>query len=67
MGQAETDPDIAALMAVTDVLVDGPFISEQRDIGLAFRGSANQRLLDLPASILQGQPVEWHDPVWNSY
>ena len=67
MGQAETDPDIAALMAVTDVLVDGPFILEQRDIGLAFRGSANQRLLDLPASILQGQPVEWHDPVWNSY
>ena len=66
MGQAETDPDIAALMAVTDVLVDGPFILEQRDIGLAFRGSANQRLLDLPASILQGQPVEWHDPVWNS-
>ena len=34
-------------LAQTDVLVDGPFIEAQKDISLRFRGSANQRILDL--------------------
>ena len=54
--------DIAALLAVTDVLIDGPFLLEQRDISLAFRGSGNQRLLDVPASLRTGKAVEWSDP-----
>jgi anaerobic ribonucleoside-triphosphate reductase activating protein len=62
--QSANNPDIAALLAVTDVLIDGPFLLEQRDISLAYRGSSNQRLIDLPASLQQGKPVEWTDPIW---
>ncbi len=64
LAQRSNDEAIAALLSVTDVLIDGPFILEQRDIGLAYRGSSNQRLLDLPASLRQGKPVEWADPAW---
>ena len=35
-----------------DVLVDGPYKQEQRNISLAFRGSANQRLIDVPKSLI---------------
>lgn len=64
LAQSSNDEAIAALLSVTDVLIDGPFILEQRDISLAYRGSSNQRLLDLPASLRQGKPVEWADPAW---
>ncbi len=67
MEQSRNNPDIAALLAVTDVLIDGLFLLEQRDIGLAFRGSGNQRLLDVPASLRQGKAIEWTDPVWSAY
>lgn len=41
------DPDIDALLAETDVLIDGPFIEAQKDLELVFRGSGNQRLIDM--------------------
>lgn len=34
-----------------DVLVDGPYVESRRDISLAFRGSSNQRLIDVSASL----------------
>ena len=37
------------ILAMTDVLVDGPFIEELKDISLKFRGSSNQRILNLKA------------------
>ena len=40
-----------AMLSQIDVLVDGPFIEEQKDISLVFRGSANQRILDLPRTL----------------
>ena len=40
-----------------DVIVDGPYIEEQRDITLAFRGSKNQRLIDVKETIKQGKIV----------
>ena len=51
----------APLLSQLDVLVDGPFLIGQKDISLRFRGSCNQRLLDVPASLNAGQPVEWID------
>ena len=59
-----TDP----LLALLDVLVDGPFIQAQYDISLRFRGSANQRLLDMPRSLAEGKPVLWQDkPVFSTH
>jgi anaerobic ribonucleoside-triphosphate reductase activating protein len=44
------DADVQALLKLTDYLKDGPYIHDQRDIGLKFRGSANQRLIDMNAT-----------------
>ena len=49
------------LLALLDVLVDGRFVEAQHDITLRFRGSSNQRLLDVPRSLAAGQPVWWED------
>ncbi|MCL2122074.1 MAG: anaerobic ribonucleoside-triphosphate reductase activating protein [Clostridiales bacterium] len=54
---AETDPDIANLLQETDLLVDGPYVEALKDIGLRFRGSVNQRLIDLKASRAEGKTV----------
>lgn len=45
--------------ALADVVVDSPFIQELRDADLLFRGSSNQRLVDVPASLSAGRMVEW--------
>ena len=49
------------LLALLDVLVDGRFVQAEYDISLRFRGSRNQRLLDVPKSLAAGQPVWWED------
>ena len=45
------------LLEQLDVLVDGPFIEKLRDPDLLFRGSSNQRLIDVPASLNKGEAV----------
>lgn len=47
------------LLGLLDVLVDGPFILEQKELSLRFRGSANQRLIDVPASLKAGKVLIW--------
>lgn len=42
------------MLELIDVLVDGEFIEEQKDISLAFRGSANQRIIDVKSSLQSG-------------
>ena len=42
-----------------DVLVDGPYIEEQRDITLPFRGSKNQRLIDVKETIKQNKIIQY--------
>lgn len=49
--------DKAELLGELDVLVDGRFELAQRDLTLAFRGSRNQRVLDVPASLAAGRAV----------
>lgn len=44
-----------------DVIVDGPYIEEQRDITLKFRGSRNQRLIDVKETIKQGKIITVQD------
>jgi anaerobic ribonucleoside-triphosphate reductase activating protein len=43
------DAGVTALLDNTDLLVDGPFVLAERDLTLTFRGSRNQRLIDLRA------------------
>jgi len=53
------DPAVWELLTLADVVVDGPFVRELADLGLAFRGSANQRLIDVRASLEKGETVLW--------
>ena len=62
--RAKDDPALAALLAETDVLVDGPFILAQRSLELDFCGSKNQRLIDMNETRRQGRIVLWTPPVW---
>jgi len=49
------------ILALCDVLVDGPYVSSLRDITLLFRGSSNQRLIDLRKSEKAGNIVLWEN------
>ena len=51
------------LLSLLDVLVDGRFVEEQKDLSLLFRGSSNQRILNVPRSLASGEPI-WLDGVW---
>ena len=55
----EGDPDQLALLEATDVLVDGPFLTEKKSYAALFRGSSNQRLIDVAASRRAGRAVLW--------
>lgn len=46
------------LLKITDFLIDGPFILEQKDWEIKFRGSSNQRYIDCQESLKQGRAVE---------
>lgn len=59
--EALTLPGFLELCPYIDVLVDGPFESDKRDISLLFRGSANQRLIDVGATLRVGEVVIWSD------
>lgn len=47
------------LLSLIDVLVDGRFLEAQKDLTLQFRGSANQRIIDVPASLAAGEVKIW--------
>ncbi len=55
-------PGCRGLLDFIDVIVDGPFIKSQRDLNLRFRGSSNQRLINVPES-LKGEIVWWNDGI----
>ncbi len=45
------------MLSLLDVLVDGPFVEELKNIRLIFRGSSNQRVLNMKETLKQGKPV----------
>lgn len=51
--------EMQEFLACIDVLVDGEFILEQKDISLQFRGSGNQRIICVQESLAQGKVVLW--------
>ena len=56
------DPEITReYLSYLDVLVDGPFIQSRKNLTLRFRGSDNQRLIDVPESLRRGEVVLWED------
>ena len=55
------------LLELLDVLVDGPYIEKLRDPDLLFRGSSNQRLIDVQKSLYSGQTVLWSPDVSVAY
>ena len=64
MARAKEDPEILRLLGWLDVVVDGPFVQALRDRNLLFRGSGNQRILDVKASLAAGEAVWTKDPAW---
>ena len=61
------DPDLDRLLQLADKLVDGPFILEQRDLTLQFRGSRNQRVIDLNRTRETGILTEYTEDKWNVF
>ncbi|NLD51335.1 MAG: anaerobic ribonucleoside-triphosphate reductase activating protein [Clostridiales bacterium] len=58
------DPAVDHLLALVDVLVDGPFVLAQKSLDVPWRGSRNQRLIDVQQSLQAGETVFWQAPAW---
>jgi len=56
--RAKREKGIKALLEYADVIVDGPFEVERRSLSLKWRGSKNQRVIDVQKSIAMGNTVE---------
>ena len=66
LAKSSRDQAVRRLLEAGWLLVDGPYLSEQRDLNLPYRGSSNQRLLDLKASLNRQEAVEWRGNGWCS-
>ena len=53
----EGSDDQKALLASIDILIDGPFLMAEKSLEVAFRGSRNQRILDVKKSLAEGKAV----------
>ena len=62
MKMSQANPDIACLLNNIDVLVDGPFVEGLKSLELDWRGSSNQRVIDLAKTRDVGAIVEWKQP-----
>ena len=52
------------LLEYLDVLIDGPFIQNEKSLEFAFRGSKNQRIIDVPKSLQTGSAIPVTSPRW---
>lgn len=51
------NPSIAKLLSYLSILVDGPFVLSQRSLSAKFKGSTNQRIINVQSSLELGHPV----------
>lgn len=51
------DPQVRRLLEYTDILVDGPYVESERNLALRFRGSSNQRIIDMKKTLDTGKTV----------
>lgn len=63
---SEQQPAVLELLRAVDVLVDGPFVEAEKDLNLVFRGSGNQRIIDVPRSLDKKAPVVIPDMYFRS-
>lgn len=52
-------PFVDKILKNIDILVDGEFIEEKKNITLKFRGSENQRLINIPETLKSGKVILW--------
>ena len=57
-------PAQKALLANIDILIDGPFLMAEKSLEIPFRGSTNQRILDVPQSLKAGAPIPTKSKRW---
>ena len=55
------DETLREILKYTDVLVDGAYVDELRDISLPFRGSSNQRIIDVEKSLTENKVILWEE------
>ena len=56
------DPEVTKeFLSYLDVLVDGPFVLDKKNLSLRFRGSSNQRIIHVPSSLEKGEVILWED------
>ena len=52
-------PFVDKILKNIDILVDGEFVEEKKNITLKFRGSENQRLINIPETLKSGKVILW--------
>ena len=52
------------LLSLLDILIDGPFVQAEKSLEIAFRGSKNQRILDVPQSLAAGKAIRTESKRW---
>lgn len=62
---AKKDDNVNALLSLADILVDGPFLLKERTLTLKFRGSKNQRIINVKESLKEGRAVIETSERWN--
>ena len=60
-GKVGCGETVRQMLSLADVLVDGPFVQEKKNLRLRFRGSENQRLIDLRLTEQAGHVISWTD------
>ena len=61
------NPGVKKLLQLADILVDGPFVKEQKNLTLQYRGSENQRVIDMAKTRREGEVVLYrseYDILW---